>query len=166
MHILRPLGQTRATNLPVPPAHCWPRPAGCVVGWLRFAARRSNSTIWTRAGSGRIVEFSVGRISDSDTSRRNQADNQPIQRNRFQLEFELFALVSPHEQSQITDAWDTSSGKDTRSRDSHLQEFLDRRAAGAGAWYVERSITGCARASIGRKGSAAVVGDGNCESGD
>ena len=58
-----------------------------------------------------LAEFSLGEYRIPIPIVNYQADNQPIQRNRFQLEFELFALVSPDEKSQITEAWENHQGK-------------------------------------------------------
>jgi flagellar basal body-associated protein FliL len=58
-----------------------------------------------------LAEFSLGEYRIPIPVIEYQADNRPIHRNGFQLEFELFALVSPHEKSQITEAWDRHQGK-------------------------------------------------------
>jgi hypothetical protein len=58
-----------------------------------------------------LTEFSLGEYRIPIPVIKQLADKQPIHRNSFQLEFELFALVSPHEKSQITDAWDRHEGK-------------------------------------------------------
>jgi hypothetical protein len=58
-----------------------------------------------------LAEFSLGEYRIPIPVTTYQADNRPTQHNGFQLEFELFALVSPHEKSQITDAWDRHQGK-------------------------------------------------------
>jgi hypothetical protein len=58
-----------------------------------------------------LAEFSLGEYRIPIPVIKYRADSQPSQRNGFQLEFELFALVSPHEKSQITEAWDRHQGK-------------------------------------------------------
>jgi flagellar basal body-associated protein FliL len=58
-----------------------------------------------------LAEFSLGEYRIPIPVTKYEADKRPIHRNSFQLEFELFALVSPHEKSQITEAWDRHQGK-------------------------------------------------------
>jgi flagellar basal body-associated protein FliL len=58
-----------------------------------------------------LAEFSLGEYRIPIPVIKYHADSQPSQRNGFQLEFELFALVSPNEKSQITEAWDRHHGK-------------------------------------------------------
>jgi hypothetical protein len=58
-----------------------------------------------------LAEFSLGEYRIPIPVTTYQADSRATQRNGFQLEFELFALVSPHEKSQITEAWDRHQGK-------------------------------------------------------
>jgi hypothetical protein len=58
-----------------------------------------------------LAEFSLGEYQIPIPIVNYQVDKRPIQRNRFQLEFELFALVSPGEKSQITEAWENHQGK-------------------------------------------------------
>jgi hypothetical protein len=58
-----------------------------------------------------LSEFSLGeyRIPIPVLMDRGQA--KPVFRNRFQFDFQLHALVSPAEQSQVSDAWDRHEGK-------------------------------------------------------
>src|SRR5262245_37310368 len=101
-----------------------------------MAAGRANSTVWGLAAFAafyavgcssppqfefdeldlvpaqeELAEFSLGQYRIPIPSITYDADNRPLQRNRFQLEFELFALISPNEKSQITVAWEQHQKK-------------------------------------------------------
>jgi hypothetical protein len=58
-----------------------------------------------------LTECSLGEYRIPIPVVEYQGDIQPAHRHGFQLEFELFALVLPHEKSQITDAWERHEGK-------------------------------------------------------
>jgi Flagellar basal body-associated protein FliL len=57
-----------------------------------------------------LTEFPLGKYKIPISVAEDRGKNQPIRRNRFQFDFELFALVSPKEQSQIADAWELHEG--------------------------------------------------------
>jgi hypothetical protein len=57
-----------------------------------------------------LAEFLLGRYSIPIPVAEHRRDNHAVHRNRFQLDFQLFALVSPHEQSYIEHAWELHRG--------------------------------------------------------
>ncbi len=59
----------------------------------------------------KFAEISLGEYRIPIPVVTYQDDNRPRNRNGFQVEFELFALVSPDDKSQITEAWDRHQGK-------------------------------------------------------
>ncbi len=58
-----------------------------------------------------LTEFPLGEYKIPIPIADQRAPDQLAHRNRLQLEFELYALVSPAEKSQVVDAWDRHEGK-------------------------------------------------------
>jgi hypothetical protein len=58
-----------------------------------------------------LSEISLGEYRIPIPVVEYQADNQPIHRTRFHLDFELFALASPKRDGQIKAAWQRHRGK-------------------------------------------------------
>jgi hypothetical protein len=58
-----------------------------------------------------LTEFLLGRYTVPIPVVEYRRDNQTVHRNRFQLDFQLFALVSPQEKSHLKHAWELHQGK-------------------------------------------------------
>ena len=58
-----------------------------------------------------LKEFPLGQYKIPIPIVEDRSQNKLIRRNRFQLDFTLFALVSPKEESQIEDAWEHHEGQ-------------------------------------------------------
>lgn len=58
-----------------------------------------------------LREFPLGEYRIPIPIIEERGPNQLIHRNRFQLDFQLFALVRPEQQWQIADAWARHEGK-------------------------------------------------------
>ena len=58
-----------------------------------------------------LREFPLGEYRIPIPIIEERGPNQLTHRNRFQLDFQLFALVPPEQQSQIADAWARHEGK-------------------------------------------------------
>jgi flagellar basal body-associated protein FliL len=58
-----------------------------------------------------LKEFPLGQYKIPIPVVEDRSQNKLIRRNRFQLDFTLFALVSPKEKSQIEDAWERHEGQ-------------------------------------------------------
>jgi hypothetical protein len=58
-----------------------------------------------------LTEFSLGEYRIPIPVAEERGQSQPAYRHRFQFDFELHALVSPAEQSQVADAWARHEGK-------------------------------------------------------
>jgi hypothetical protein len=58
-----------------------------------------------------LKEFPLGQYKIPIPIVEDRSQNKLIRRNRFQLDFTLFALVSPKEKSQIEDAWERHEGQ-------------------------------------------------------
>jgi hypothetical protein len=58
-----------------------------------------------------LTEFLLGKYTIPIPIVEYRRDSPPRSRNRFQLDFQLFALVSPHAKSQIEHAWEQHQGK-------------------------------------------------------
>jgi hypothetical protein len=56
-------------------------------------------------------ELDLVPVQEELTELEYRRDSPPRSRNRFQLDFQLFALVSPHAKSQIKHAWEQHQGK-------------------------------------------------------
>lgn len=57
-----------------------------------------------------LTEFTLGEYKIPIPLVEDRGQNKLTRRNRFQFDFELYALVSPKEQSQIEDAWGRHEG--------------------------------------------------------
>ncbi len=57
-----------------------------------------------------LAEFSLGEYKIPIPVSEARDGNKATRRNRLQFDFELFALVSPREQSQFEDAWGQHEG--------------------------------------------------------
>jgi hypothetical protein len=57
-----------------------------------------------------LTEFSLGKYQIPIPLSEDHGQNKLTRRNRLQFDFELFALVSPKEQSQFEDAWGRHEG--------------------------------------------------------
>ena len=83
---------------------------GC-TGRAAAPNRSSSSTGWICSRPRRnCPSFSLGeyKIPIPVADERNKG--RFAARNRFQFDFQLFALVSPNEESQIADAWERHEG--------------------------------------------------------
>ena len=58
-----------------------------------------------------LTEFPLGEYRIPIPVVENRGKNQLVQRNRFQLDFNLFALVPPEKKSTISDVWGRHEGK-------------------------------------------------------
>jgi Flagellar basal body-associated protein FliL len=58
-----------------------------------------------------LMEFSLGEYRIPIPVAEDRGKNQLTYCHRFQIDFELHALVSPAEQSQVADAWSRHEGK-------------------------------------------------------
>jgi hypothetical protein len=57
-----------------------------------------------------LSEFSLGEYKIPIPVSDKESSNKARHRNRLQFDFQLFALVSPHEESQLADAWQRHQG--------------------------------------------------------
>jgi flagellar basal body-associated protein FliL len=57
------------------------------------------------------MELSLGKYTVPIPMLVNPAGKRPAQYNRFQFDFQLFALVSEQEKSQVEEAWKRHEGK-------------------------------------------------------
>ena len=57
-----------------------------------------------------LSEFSLGEYKIPIPILENRGEEKEERRNRLQLDFELYALISPQEQSQVQDAWKRHEG--------------------------------------------------------
>jgi len=57
-----------------------------------------------------LAEFPLGKYKIPISVADEHGENKLARRNRFQFDFELFALVSPKEESHIADAWELHEG--------------------------------------------------------
>jgi hypothetical protein len=92
----------------------WLLAVGCIVtviGGCNAAPKFEFDEFDLVPAQEELAEFSLGEYRIPIPVTTYHADRRPTQRNGFQLEFELFALVSPDEKSQITEAWDRHQGK-------------------------------------------------------
>jgi hypothetical protein len=58
-----------------------------------------------------LSEFPLGEYRIPIPVADDRGQNQPAHRNRFQIDFHLYALVAPDKRSQVADAWDRHEGK-------------------------------------------------------
>jgi hypothetical protein len=58
-----------------------------------------------------LTEFLLGRYTIPIPVVEYRRESRSVHRNRFQLDFQLFALVSPNHQSHIEAAWEQHRGK-------------------------------------------------------
>jgi Flagellar basal body-associated protein FliL len=57
-----------------------------------------------------LAEFSLGEYKIPIPVTEGRGQDKAIRRNRLQFDFELYALVSPHERPQFEDAWGRHEG--------------------------------------------------------
>jgi hypothetical protein len=57
-----------------------------------------------------LTEFSLGEYRIPIPVTDERGSNNATRRNRFQIDFKLYSLVSPKEQSQIAEAWQRHEG--------------------------------------------------------
>src|SRR4051812_31742613 len=57
-----------------------------------------------------LSEFSLGKYQIPIPIADENSGEAPKRRNRFQFDFELYAVVSPKEEGQIADAWERHEG--------------------------------------------------------
>jgi hypothetical protein len=62
------------------------------------------------AAEEELEEFSLGEYAIPIPAAAKTVDGKVPTHNRVQLDFELFALVSPHEKSKLSDAWERHEG--------------------------------------------------------
>jgi hypothetical protein len=58
-----------------------------------------------------LSEFPLGEYRIPIPVAEDRGQNQPEHRNRFQIDFQLYALVTPEKRSQVADAWGRHEGK-------------------------------------------------------
>jgi hypothetical protein len=58
-----------------------------------------------------LSEFSLGEYRIPIPVAEDRGGNRLAHRNRFQIDFALFALITPRSRSQVADAWDRHEGK-------------------------------------------------------
>ncbi len=63
------------------------------------------------AAEEELEEVSLGEYAIPIPAAGNGSDGQAPKRNRVQMDFELFALVSHHEKSKLSDTWERHEGK-------------------------------------------------------
>ena len=59
----------------------------------------------------KLAEIPLGRYTVPIPAAMNQDDHEARRRNRFQFDFELYALVAPNQTAQIEDAWHRHEGQ-------------------------------------------------------
>jgi hypothetical protein len=57
-----------------------------------------------------LTEFSLGKYTIPIPATVHEKDRRPVQRNRMEFDFQLFALVTPREKPYIEDAWQRHEG--------------------------------------------------------
>jgi hypothetical protein len=62
------------------------------------------------AAEEELEEFSLGEYAIPIPAAGKGAGGEAPKQNRLQMDFELFALVSPHEKSKLSDAWERHEG--------------------------------------------------------
>jgi hypothetical protein len=62
------------------------------------------------AAEEELEEFSLGEYAIPIPAATKGADGKVPTHNRLQMDFELFALVSPHEKLRLSDAWERHEG--------------------------------------------------------
>jgi hypothetical protein len=62
------------------------------------------------AAEEELEEFSLGEYAIPIPAAGQGSDVQAPKQNRIQMDFELYALVSPHEKSKLSDAWERHQG--------------------------------------------------------
>jgi flagellar basal body-associated protein FliL len=88
-----------------------------VCAWLCLAASGCGSEpafefdeLDLVAAEEELEEFSLGEYAIPIPATGNDVDGQAPKRNRVQMDFELFALVSPHEKSKLSAVWERHEG--------------------------------------------------------
>jgi hypothetical protein len=104
------------------------QPKGASIRLLGAAATFVATTLWGGGGCSsapefefddlnlvpvqeELSEFSLGKYWIPIPLVDNRDSNRPPRRNKLQVEFELFALFSPHDEWQITEGWKRHEGK-------------------------------------------------------
>jgi hypothetical protein len=115
-----------ATRPLVPAMHCWTsqhwRPirrmaAAVVCGWVCVAAIGCESEptfefdeLDLVAAEEELEEFPLGEYTIPIPA-ADQRDSRSAMRNRFQIDFDLFALVPPNKKWKVSEAWERHEGK-------------------------------------------------------
>lgn len=90
--------------------------AGPVCVWLCLAAGCGSEPTFEFdeldlvAAEEKLEEFALGEYTIPIPAARQGSDGQAPEHNRLRMDFELFALVSPHEKSKLADAWERHEG--------------------------------------------------------
>jgi hypothetical protein len=90
--------------------------ATLACAWLCLAAGCGSEPVFEFdeldlvAAEEELEEFSLGEYAIPIPAAGNGSYGQSPKQNRLRMDFELFALVSPHEKSKLSDAWERHQG--------------------------------------------------------
>jgi hypothetical protein len=96
----------------------WRVAAVIACAWLWLAASGCDSEptfefdeLDLVAAEEELEEFALGEYAIPIPAADQRADGRGTPRNRFQMDFELFALVSPNRKWKVSEAWNRHEGK-------------------------------------------------------